>query len=124
MRVCARRSSALSRRASAPPVSRGCERELGESLELSLGTTQKALGRLVDEGFLVRHQGHGTFVGTARRAVSGSWHYRFLAAEGLTELPVFTNVPECKLIMEADFAAPTLHSDGMANVVTCLRHRV
>ncbi|HZV92679.1 MAG TPA: GntR family transcriptional regulator, partial [Caldimonas sp.] len=49
------------------------ERELSAALGLSLGTTQKALGRLVDEGFLVRRQGHGTFVGTSRRAVAGSW---------------------------------------------------
>ncbi len=158
------------------------ERELSEWLGLSLGTTQKALGKLVDEGFLVRRQGHGTFVGTARRAVSGSWHYRFLAADGVTQLPVFTTVVERRLItevgpwsaalgsddkgyvmllrrleidgkfncssrmvlpasrfgrllkiaekrladtnlkalLEADFASPTLHSDGAANVVTCL----
>ncbi len=41
----------------------GGERELSESLGVSLGTTQKALGRLVDEGFLVRRHGHGTLVG-------------------------------------------------------------
>jgi GntR family transcriptional regulator len=158
------------------------ERELSESLGLSLGTTQKALGRLVDEGFLVRRQGHGTFVGTARRAVAGSWHYRFVAPGGQTELPVFTTVLERRLIsepgpwssalggdekgyvlllrrleidgkfncssrmvlpasrfgrllkmaekrladtnlkalLESEFAAPTLHSDGLANVVPCL----
>src|SRR6185437_16186210 len=70
------------------------ERELSAALGLSLGTTQKALGRLVDEGFLVRRQGHGTFVGTSRRAVAGSWHYRFLDLDGKSELPVFTTVLE------------------------------
>ena len=49
------------------------ERELSERLGVSLGTTQKALGRLVDEGFLVRRQGHGTFVGSVRRPVARSW---------------------------------------------------
>jgi DNA-binding GntR family transcriptional regulator len=158
------------------------ERELSAALGLSLGTTQKALGRLVDDGFLVRRQGHGTFVGTARRAVAGSWHYRFLAADGVSELPVFTTILERRLVLEAgpwsqalgadekgyvlllrrlevgghfdcssrmylpasrfgrllriaerrladtnlkallesDFAAPTLHSDGLAHVVRCL----
>ncbi|MEO5882672.1 MAG: GntR family transcriptional regulator [Caldimonas sp.] len=157
------------------------ERELSQSLGVSLGTTQKALGRLVDDGFLVRRQGHGTFVGTARRAVSGSWHYRFLAPDGTTELPVFTSVVERRLVdaegpwsaalgpdekgyvllvrrleidgqfdcssrmvlaasrfgrllrmaekrladtnlkalLEREFAAPTLASDGVAHVVAC-----
>ena len=45
------------------------ERELSAALGVSLGTTQKALGRLVDDGFLVRRHGHGTFVGSARRPV-------------------------------------------------------
>ncbi len=157
------------------------ERELSASLGLSLGTTQKALGRLVDEGFLVRRQGHGTFVGTARHPVAGSWHYRFVDTDGETELPVFTTVLErtivtdegpwshalgpddrgyvmllrrleiggrfectsrmylpatrfarlrtiaarrladtnLKSLLESEFAAPTLHSDGVAHVLRC-----
>lgn len=157
------------------------ERELSASLGLSLGTTQKALGRLVDEGFLVRRQGHGTFVGRARQAVAGSWHYRFLDGDGSAELPVFATVLERKLtretgpwstalgadekgyvtmlrrldvggrfdcssriylgasrfgrllkmaerrladvnlktVLENEFAAPTLHADGLARVVRC-----
>ena len=65
------------------------ERELSEALGLSLGTTQKALVRLMDEGFLVRRQGHGTFVGSARRAIAGSWHFRFVPPGGGDELPAF-----------------------------------
>ena len=49
------------------------ERELSAALGLSLGTTQKALGKLMDEGFLVRRQGHGTFVGSVRQPIAGSW---------------------------------------------------
>lgn len=74
------------------------ERELSQSLGLSLGTMQKALGRLVDEGFLVRRQGHGTFVGSVRRPVSGSWHYCFLADDGVTDLPVFATIVERRLV--------------------------
>ncbi len=74
------------------------ERDLSHALGLSLGTTQKALGRLVDDGFLVRRQGHGTFVGRLREAVQGSWHYRFLAADGRTELPVFATLLERKIV--------------------------
>jgi GntR family transcriptional regulator len=155
------------------------ERELSERLGLSLGTTQKALGRLVDDGFLVRRQGHGTFIGSVRRPVARSWHYRFLDEDGRTELPVFATLIErrlvdddgpwvealgpdpkgyvmlrrrldignrfacssrlylsatrfgrllriaarrltdanLKLLLEKDFAAPTLSSDGVAHVV-------
>lgn len=74
------------------------ERELSERLGLSLGTTQKALGRLVDEGFLVRRQGHGTFIGSVRRPVARSWHYRFLDEDGRTELPVFATLLERRLV--------------------------
>lgn len=76
------------------------ERELSAALGLSLGTTQKALSRLVDEGFLVRRQGHGTFVGSIRRPITGSWHFRFVAADGGSELPVFALVTERKLETE------------------------
>lgn len=74
------------------------ERDLSQALGVSLGTTQKALSRLVDDGFLVRRQGHGTFVGAPRSPVSGNWHYRFLASDGQTELPVFATLIERKQI--------------------------
>lgn len=73
------------------------ERGLSESLGLSLGTTQKALGRLMDEGFLVRRQGHGTFVGSTRQPITGSWHFRFFPPDGGRELPVFATILERRL---------------------------
>lgn len=73
------------------------EREMSEVLGLSLGTTQKALGRLMDDGFLVRRQGHGTFVGSMRVPISGSWHFRFTSPEGGPELPVFAAIEERRL---------------------------
>ncbi|TFZ04812.1 GntR family transcriptional regulator [Ramlibacter rhizophilus] len=73
------------------------ERQLSEALGLSLGTTQKALGRLMDEGFLERRHGHGTFVGSARQAIAGSWHFRFCAPEGGPELPVFATIVERRI---------------------------
>jgi DNA-binding GntR family transcriptional regulator len=77
------------------------ERELSQALGLSLGTTQKALGRLMDEGFLVRRQGHGTFVGSERRPIAGSWHFRFQALTGGPELPVFATIVERRLERDA-----------------------
>ena len=76
------------------------ERELSEALGLSLGTTQKALGRLMDEGFLVRRQGHGTFVGSIRRPIEDSWHFRFLPPGGGPALPVFATILERQLVRE------------------------
>ncbi|MEO8858175.1 MAG: GntR family transcriptional regulator [Burkholderiaceae bacterium] len=76
------------------------ERELSAALGLSLGTTQKALGRLMDEGFLVRRQGHGTFVGSSRQPIAASWHFRFFAPGGERELPVFASVLERRLEIE------------------------
>jgi DNA-binding GntR family transcriptional regulator len=79
------------------------ERELSRLLGLSLGTTQKGLNRLTHEGFLVRRQGHGTFVGSQRRAITGSWHLRFLSpgatggAGGTGELPVYATIVDRRL---------------------------
>ena len=48
--------------------SRGCalppERQLADSYSVSYMTLRKAVGQLVSEGYLVRRQGHGTFVQT------------------------------------------------------------
>jgi GntR family transcriptional regulator len=77
------------------------ERDLSGLLGISLGTTQKALARLVTEGFLVRRHGHGTFVANGRRPVGGSWHYRFLAPDGQGELPVYTVILERSIDTDA-----------------------
>lgn len=87
------------------------ERELSEALGLSLGTTQKALGRLMDEGYLVRRHGHGTFVGELRRAIAGSWHFRFVPPEGGDELPIFSTVVDRGLVTGAGPWSPVLGPD-------------
>ena len=89
------------------------ERELSTSLGLSLGTTQKALGRLMDEGFLVRRQGHGTFVGSVRQPIAGSWHFRFLPPEGGPELPVFaTLLDRCLVSTQPEWSRVLGHDDN------------
>ena len=98
------------------------ERELSQALGLSLGTTQKALGRLMDEGFLIRRQGHGTFVGEARRPIAGSWHFRFVAPEGGPQLPVFATVVERRLETGAGPWQDVLGPDPKGYVM--LRRRV
>ena len=100
------------------------ERELSAALGVSLGTTQKALGRLVDEGFLERRHGHGTFVGSARRPVAGSWHFRFLADDGTSELPVFTTIVERRLETASGPWSNTLGPDPKGYVMLLRRLEV
>jgi GntR family transcriptional regulator len=93
------------------------ERELSEALGLSLGTTQKALGRLMDEGFLVRRQGHGTFVGHPRQAITGSWHFRFVRPEGGAELPIFATVVDREIVTRAGPWSQVLGEDDKGYVL-------
>lgn len=92
------------------------ERELSELLGLSLGTTQKALGGLTSNGFLVRKQGHGTFVGSDRRAIAGSWHFRFLSGTDDKELPVFATIQSRELVRQPGAWAPWLGADSKGYV--------
>lgn len=87
------------------------ERELSRALGLSLGTTQKSLNRLTDEGYLVRRQGHGTFVGSQRRAITGNWHLRFCKPGSPVELPVYTTIVDRQLVTEAGEWTATLGPD-------------
>ena len=48
----------------------------------------------------MRRQGHGTFVGSQRRPITGSWHARFVGPDGLAELPVFATIAERRLVKE------------------------
>jgi DNA-binding GntR family transcriptional regulator len=98
------------------------ERELSAALGLSLGTTQKALGGLMHEGFLVRRQGHGTFVGSERQPIAGSWHFRFVPPEGGPELPVFATIVERSLITQEGPWTDALGADpkGYVMVRRCL----
>ena len=68
------------------------EQELARDMPYSLGTIQRALRALVDDGFLVRIQGQGTFVAEGRKAMDAPWHCRFLDDEGDGYLPVYPQV--------------------------------
>lgn len=65
------------------------ERELGDMLSISLGTTQKALTGLAADGYVLRKQGIGTFAGQSRHAIKKAWHYRFTDPQTGQHLPVF-----------------------------------
>ena len=57
---------------------------------LSLGTVQKALKALADDGLVVRRQGMGTFVASGEAPMNAPfYHCRFLDDEG-QQLPIFS----------------------------------
>ena len=69
------------------------ESEYAAALPLSLGTIQRALRTLADEGLITRQQGQGTFVaatGTAR--MHAPLHCRFVDDAGTGYLPVYPEV--------------------------------
>jgi DNA-binding GntR family transcriptional regulator len=68
------------------------EIELTRVTPFSLGTVQRALRMLVDEGAIVRRQGHGSFVAEARREMEDPLHCSFLADDGVTTLGVFPRI--------------------------------
>jgi GntR family transcriptional regulator len=53
------------------------ESALCAQLSVSLGTLQKALGKLADSGLVVRNRRTGTFVADRRSQASEAWVYRF-----------------------------------------------
>lgn len=65
------------------------EQELARVTPFSLGTVQRALRSLVEDGIIVRRQGFGTFVADAR-PLDKPWHMRFVAPEGGDIVPTFT----------------------------------
>jgi DNA-binding GntR family transcriptional regulator len=68
------------------------ESEFVGATPFSLGTVQRAMRELAEEGIIIRRQGHGTFVAETRKAMDDPWHCRFLAPEGDSYLPVFPKI--------------------------------
>jgi len=75
------------------------ERYLSDTLPLSLGTIQKAMNDLVDQGVLVRRAGKGTFVSGTGDVLRDQKvekrdlvHFRFRAESGGPLLPVYLHV--------------------------------
>ena len=69
------------------------EAELARHTPFSLGTVQKALRALVEEGLITRAQGSGTFVTEPRQPIDAPLHLRFLGHAGEPQfLPLFPKV--------------------------------
>lgn len=70
------------------------EIQLTRTTPYSLGTVQRALRSLVEDGLIERRQGSGTVVAESRRAMEDPLHLRFLGMDGKSILPIFPKVVE------------------------------
>jgi GntR family transcriptional regulator len=68
------------------------EAELARHTPFSLGTVQRALRMLADDGLIVRQQGSGTYVARPRKQMDEPWHCRFVSQDGTGFLPVYPHV--------------------------------
>lgn len=68
------------------------EQELTNLSGFSLGTVQKALTALSNEGYVVRKHGHGTFISEMGNRLHDPLHLRFLGDDGKSFLPIYTSV--------------------------------
>lgn len=66
------------------------EDELAELTPFSLGTVQRALRDLAEQGLVVRQHGLGSFVADPPRELQDPWHCRFLADDEQTVLPIYS----------------------------------
>jgi GntR family transcriptional regulator len=68
------------------------EEELVGMTGFSLGTVQRAVRMLADDGVLARRQGSGTFISHSSSRISEPWHFQFLSEDGETVLPAYPKV--------------------------------
>lgn len=68
------------------------ETELTRLTPFSLGTVQRGLRALTEEGIIERRQGHGSFVAVPRQEMEDPLHCRFIGGDGVSHLPVFPRV--------------------------------
>jgi DNA-binding GntR family transcriptional regulator len=68
------------------------ELELARATPFSLGTVQRALRALAEEGIVVRLQGNGTYVAEGRKPMDAPWHCRFLDDSRQGFLPIYPKV--------------------------------
>lgn len=99
------------------------ERELARLTRFSLGTVQRALRDLADEGLLVRTQGSGTYVAEDRAAIDAPLYLRFLGEEGEPQfLPLFPKMLSRERIDERGPWSEWLRpSDG---AIVCIARRI
>jgi GntR family transcriptional regulator len=77
------------------------ELEIVGMLEMSLGTVQKALSALAENGAIVRQHGRGTFVNRRRATQEDPLSFRFLAEDRRTRLAITARALDVGLVTRA-----------------------
>lgn len=74
------------------------EKEFALVSGLSLGTAQKTLTHLAQDGILARRHGHGTFVAGDFSQNKHLLHFRFIADDGTALMPVYAETIDRRVI--------------------------
>lgn len=91
------------------------EERLATSYRVSVGTVQKALGRLAHSGLISREHGRGTFVSGAMLTPAEVRYLRFQDASG-RELPHYIHVRSVKRMKRKGRWADFLGGDGFVRI--------
>jgi GntR family transcriptional regulator len=94
------------------------ENELARMYRASVGTIQKALQRLVEDGVLVRRHGSGTFVAVGNIRDEQVRHFRFLSEDERSILPISIEMISVKRVGEQGPWAPFLGDEPSYLCVT------
>jgi GntR family transcriptional regulator len=68
------------------------EEEIVGMTGFSLGTVQRAVRMLAEDGVLARRQGSGTFISHSSSRITEPWHFKFLSDDGESVLPAYPKV--------------------------------
>ena len=68
------------------------EEQLVDMTGFSLGTVQRAVRMLAEDGVLTRRQGSGTYVSHSSSRITEPWHFQFLSEDGESVLPAYPKV--------------------------------
>ncbi|MBP6018705.1 MAG: GntR family transcriptional regulator [Burkholderiaceae bacterium] len=74
------------------------EEEFVQLTPFSLGTVQRALRDLVNQGLVVRQHGLGSFVAQSPRRLENPWHCRFVADDGVGTVPIYSKAIRRELV--------------------------
>ena len=97
------------------------EEALTEVAGLSLGTVQKALRSLVDDGLVTRKAGIGTFVAASDKPMHAPLqHCRFLADDGRSALPIYSRVLGRRLLRASEKKSDAWTAHILAERAICI----
>ncbi len=88
------------------------EQLICQALSISLGTVQRSLGDLSNQGVLQREHGRGTFVTAQKPAIDQVWQFRFKEPGTGRNLPVYTKFLRINDLVEDEFWEAELMPDS------------